>query len=217
MSLNYSTIREYTIFFDRVIEGYNSNYREPHIRITIYHCPNDGCNRHTVFAVGKENSDFDGLNSPIWPPYTCNYYPDYVPQYIQQDYQEACAVTNISPKASATLSRRCLQGMIRDFHEITKANLHQEIHALKGKLDDEVIDALLALKSVGNIGAHPKVDARLMVDVEPDEAAELISLIEYLIEDWYVAREKRKGLINRLKSIGDQKDIEKKPASKAAD
>ena len=34
-----------------------------------------------------------------------------IPQ-LMDDYEEACAIVNLSPKASATLSRRCLQGMI---------------------------------------------------------------------------------------------------------
>lgn len=42
-------------------------------------------------------------------------FPEYVPAAIRQDYEEACKIRNLSPKASATLSRRCLQGIIRDF------------------------------------------------------------------------------------------------------
>jgi hypothetical protein len=46
--------------------------------------------------------------------------PDYIPEQIKDDYYEACSILNLSPKASATLARRCLQGMIRDFWGITK-------------------------------------------------------------------------------------------------
>ena len=42
-------------------------------------------------------------------------FPDYIPQQIREDYVEASKIKELSPKASATLSRRCLQGMIRDF------------------------------------------------------------------------------------------------------
>ncbi|MEI8253036.1 MAG: hypothetical protein WCG25_04765 [bacterium] len=35
--------------------------------------------------------------------------PDYIPDPIKQDYYEACRIRDLSPKASATLSRRCLQ------------------------------------------------------------------------------------------------------------
>jgi hypothetical protein len=42
-------------------------------------------------------------------------FPDYVPAAILDDYRQACRIASFSPKASATLARRCLQGMIRDF------------------------------------------------------------------------------------------------------
>lgn len=41
--------------------------------------------------------------------------PEYIPEQIRQDYEEACLIAELSPKASATLSRRCIQSMIRDF------------------------------------------------------------------------------------------------------
>ncbi|MGE5494202.1 MAG: DUF4145 domain-containing protein [Burkholderiales bacterium] len=117
----------------------------------------------------------------------------------------------LSPKASATLSRRCLQGMIRDFWGISKSNLHQEIEALRGKIDDEVVDALLAVKSIGNIGAHPNNNSNvnIILDVEPDEASYLLDMIEYLIDDWYVSREKKKGLFAHLREAKDSKNKEK--------
>jgi len=39
--------------------------------------------------------------------------PSEVPPEIPPDYVEACNVLPISPKASAALSRRCLQNMLR--------------------------------------------------------------------------------------------------------
>jgi len=209
MSINNQTKREYSLHFCG-IRQYTTD--SPYFNLTIYKCPNDECKRHTIYIVGEDNTDLSGLGTFIWPPYTCNHYPEFVPKHIRQDYQEACAVKDISTKASATLSRRCLQGMIRDFFGIEdKKTLHKEILALKGKVDDDVLDALLALKSIGNIGAHPEIDVNLMVDVEPKEASELISFIEYLIEDWYVAREKRRGLLGRLSDIDAQKSLDKQP------
>ena len=46
--------------------------------------------------------------------------PEFIPEAIRQDYREACRIRDLSPKASATLARRCLQGMIRDFCAITR-------------------------------------------------------------------------------------------------
>ena len=40
---------------------------------------------------------------------------DYILEAILEDYKEACLIKDKSPKAAATLARRCLQGMIRIF------------------------------------------------------------------------------------------------------
>ena len=32
--------------------------------------------------------------------------PDYIPEVLRRDYGEACAIRNLSPKASATITRR---------------------------------------------------------------------------------------------------------------
>jgi len=195
-------MRQYSVFFDGVLKGH-SMYSDPHIKLALYKCPNNKCDRHTVHAFGTH--DLKGLQECIWPPYVYTNYPDFVPECVRQDYQEACAIKTLSPKASATLARRCLQGMIRDFHGITKNTLHEEIQALKGKENDDIIDALLALKSIGNIGAHPERDTSLIVDIEPDEANTLIEFIELLIDEWYIAREKRKELLARIPEISAEK------------
>jgi hypothetical protein len=78
--------------------------------------------------------------------------------------------------------------MIRDFWKISRPKLVQEINELKELIDTETWDAIDAVRSVGNIGAHMETDINLIVDVEPKEAQLLIGLIETLIEDWYVHR-----------------------------
>ena len=77
-----------------------------------------------------------------------------------------------SPKASATMSRWCcLQGMIRDFHQITRRTLKQEIDALEEIVDSEVLAAIDSVREIGNIGAHMESDVNLIVDVEPEEGS----------------------------------------------
>jgi hypothetical protein len=50
-----------------------------------------------------------------------------VPQKYAGDYGEACLVLSDSPKASAALSRRCLQLLLRDEAKVTHASLSAEI------------------------------------------------------------------------------------------
>lgn len=124
--------------------------------------------------------------------------PDYLPEPIVADYKEACLIAALSPKASATLSRRCLQGMIRDFWGISKPTLYQEIEAIKNKVDDLAWNAIDAVRKIGNIGAHMEKDINVIVDVEPDEAKLLIGLIETLVDDWYVARHQKQSRMQKL-------------------
>jgi hypothetical protein len=121
-------------------------------------------------------------------------FPDYIPEGLRNDYAEACSIAQLSPKAAATLCRRCLQGMIRDFWQVdTKSNrLWDEMKAIKDKVDPDTWGAIVALKDLGNIGAHMEMDVDTIVDVEPREAGLLIELIESLFEDWYIQREQRR-------------------------
>lgn len=143
--------------------------------------------------------------------------PDYVPEPIVADYKEASLIATLSPKASATLSRRCLQGMIRDSWGVKKNRLIDEIEAIQEKVDKLTWDAIDAVRNIGNIGAHMEKDINVIVDVEPNEAKLLIGLIETLIEEWYVARHDREARFSKLVATGKSKDEakKKKPADSA--
>jgi hypothetical protein len=90
--------------------------------------------------------------------------------------------------------------MIRDFCGISKSGLIDEIKELRDQLDasaapkgvtHETVDAIDAVRSVGNVGAHMEKDVDLIVEIEPGEAQMLIELIEMLFDEWYVERDKR--------------------------
>jgi hypothetical protein len=140
--------------------------------------------------------------------------PDFIPVALVNDYVEACLIRDLSPKASATLSRRCLQGMIRDFCGIAKGRLIEEIKELKARVAAgnapagvmaETVEAIDYVRSVGNIGAHMEKDINLVVDVDPDEAQTLIDLIELLFAEWYVARKKREDRLAAVKHVAGTK------------
>jgi hypothetical protein len=140
--------------------------------------------------------------------------PDYIPAPLREDYNEACAVRDLSPKASATLARRCLQGMIRDFCKVNKQTLDQEIKALRALVDagaaphgvtQESVDGIDHVRKIGNIGAHMEADVNLIVEIEPEEAQVLIELIETLFDEWYVAQYKRDQKFVNLKALADSK------------
>jgi len=126
----------------------------------------------------------------------------HVPLVVKQDYEEACLIKDLSPKASATLCRRALQGMIRDFWKVTKPTLHDELAAIKTQCETELFDAMMSLKSIGNIGAHPEKDISLIVDVDEGEPDALLELLRILDKDWYVARADRLTRLSTVKQLG---------------
>lgn len=142
--------------------------------------------------------------------------PDFIPKPLREDYNEACEIAVLSPKAAATLARRCLQGMIRDFCGIAKDTLDQEIKTLDKMILEgtaphsvsvESVQAIDQVRRIGNIGAHMEKDINLIIPVEFDEAQALISLLELLFDEWYVARESRGKRLTRIAEIAAEKRL----------
>ena len=139
-------------------------------------------------------------------------YPDYIPVAIRKDYKEACLIKESSPKASATLARRCLQGMIRDFWGVKGATLAKEIHSIEGKIDPITLQEIDSVRKIGNIGAHMEEDVNLIIDIEPEEVDLLIKLIENLLDEWYVTRHERQARAKKLENIVKEKTQQKQNA-----
>ena len=104
--------------------------------------------------------------------------------------------------------------MIRDFCKIVKGTLFKEIEELRSQLDrgeaprgvnHESVDAIDAVRSVGNIGAHMEKDVDMIIDIEPGEAQMLIDLIEMLLNDWYVESHKRSQRLAEITALSVMK------------
>ena len=160
-------------------------------------CPNPDCRQISISSdVWEFNSTtrevMERLHSwQLIPESNAKPFPDYIPLALRNDYQESCLIRDKSPKASATLSRRCLQGMIRDFWGIKKGRLYDEIAEIESKVDINTWQAIDSVRHVGNIGAHMEKDVNLIIDVDEEEASLLIWLIETLFEEWYIKRHDR--------------------------
>lgn len=176
-------------------------------------CPNIECKKLKLVGQLTGPTQSGGRATRIvqeWkllPESEAKVLPDYIPEPITEDYYEACRIRDLSPKASATLARRCLQGMIRDFYGISRSTLFDEIKELETKVEQDVWESIDAVREVGNIGAHMKKDINVIVDVEPEEAQLLISLIEQLIDEWYISRDARQKRAESLKNLATSKKI----------
>jgi len=175
--------------------------------INLRRCPS--CTNVSIEATGIYN--LKGIHIPLYPTTLAKQFPDYIPKAIKEDYEEAYAILSLSPKASATLSRRCLQGMIRDFWKVNvkSGKLFDEINSIKDKIPPAQWNAIDSLRSLGNIGAHMEKDVNEIVDIDDGEAEKLIKLIELLIEKWYISRHDEEELLNTIINIKNEKLINK--------
>lgn len=176
-------------------------------------CPNKDCREFTYLSkvstaelVAGYYRAVEGIESWLNRPNGIfKQFPDYVPKPILADYKEAVLIKDLSPKASATLSRRCLQGMIRDVWNVKPARLVDEIRAIEGQIETNMWKAIDAIRNIGNIGAHMEKDINVIVDVDPGEAEMLIGLLELLIQEWYVEKHERQLRIDAITALAAEK------------
>jgi len=136
--------------------------------------------------------------------------PIEVPPEFAEDYTEACLVLPDSPKASAALSRRCLQHILREKAGVKQSNLSDEIQEI---LDSQTLPSYIAeivdsIRVVGNFAAHTtkSKNTGVIIDVEEGEAELNLDVIEALYDFYFVQPEliakKRAALNQKLQDAG---------------
>jgi len=187
--------------------------------ISSYSCPS--CKRMNLFLVNAEAADYAQYGGgyvkgristvavrpkgSLRPP--C---PLDVPSSIAEDYNEACIVLPDSSKASAALSRRCLQNILRQAAKVKPSNLDNEIQQVldSGQLPTHLSQVIDAVRQIGNFAAHPLKSQSTgeIVPVEPEEAAWNLDVIEALFDFYYVQpaiiSKKRTALNAKLQDAG---------------
>ena len=131
-----------------------------------------------------------------------------VPEAVFHDYDQACRLLKASPCASATYSRRCLQGMVRKKFKLKPGKFQNEIKTLasmNGTIRQEVIDALESVRKIGKFRAMPEDDVKVLVGVNYDEARQTLEVIEALLFDWFLAPADREKRAEALKAIIESK------------
>jgi hypothetical protein len=200
--------------------NHGSKYGYQAVQTHAFVCPNPECKEYALTVTLHDHRvvspggyvDLDAKQTwRLRPAADVRVFPDYIPRAILDDYREACLIRDASPKASATLARRALQGMLRDFWSVKAGRLVDEIEAVRDRVDPLTWDAIDAVRKIGNIGAHMEKDINVIVDVDPQEAKLLIGLIETLLQDWYVTKHERQQRLAGIVSIANTKKGGKKP------
>lgn len=184
-----------------------------HYSISTMHCPNPKCEKMIIDLTCTDRIYFEGCSiykeenhrKTIYPFTTNrNFNRQGIGDIFWNDYEEACNTLAVSPKASAALSRRCLQNILREKGGIKRGNLSDEIQQVidKGSLPSLLADSIDAIRNIGNFAAHPIKDKSTgeIVDVEPGEAKWLLDVLENLMYFYFIQPQKnaeRKKLLNQ--------------------
>jgi hypothetical protein len=132
--------------------------------------------------------------------------PSDVPKGLAEDYNEACLVLVDSAKASAALSRRCLQIILREHGKVKPQDLNGEIDEVLAskQLPSYIANDIDAIRHVGNFAAHPikSTNTGAVVPVEMGEAEWLLDVLQQLFDHYFVgpaeATKKRDALNAKL-------------------
>ena len=133
-----------------------------------------------------------------------------IPEHLANDYAEACLTLPDSPKASAALSRRCLQTILREKAGVKRSDLVNEIQQVldSGKLPSHIVESLDGIRNIGNFAAHPIKSTATgeIIEVEPGEAEWNLDTLESLFDFYFTqpaaTKRKRDALNAKLKAAG---------------
>lgn len=187
------------IGMDRFSSGFEANFQQcPSCGRAIIDLVNGKANRPGNQARFLMSNTTTRLIHPRTPDRPV---PSEVPPGIASDYREAALVLADSPKASAALSRRCLQAVLRA-RKYKGRNLEAEIaRALEARvLPTTVAQSLDAVRQIGNFAAHPSKSEHPteITDVEPNEAEWCLDVLDMLFDAYWVQEAAAKSKIDAL-------------------
>ena len=165
-------------------------------------------NGHEFAGVDTEEENF--TETRIWPVNARRSCPEEVPDDLRRDFLEASVVCGISPQASAALSRRCLQHLLREYAKVKETDLSKEIREVIGRhiLPSDLEQQLDAVRNIGNFAAHAQKDRATgeILPVEPHEAEWNLDVLEELFDFYFVRpgriRLKAEKLNQKLSAAG---------------
>lgn len=185
------------------------------------YCPNPACKKIIIFlccGTVKIISPVGGFIPDIVYKYIMVYpkgisrepLPPEVPKEFAEDYSESCLVLSDSAKASAALSRRCLQSLLREVAKVKPGDLSMEIQEVinSGKLPSYISELIDAVRNIGNFAAHPvkSKSSGEILPVEPGEAELNLDVLEALFDFYFVQpaliQKKKDALNQKLKDAG---------------
>jgi hypothetical protein len=160
-------------------------------------CPH--CGQAVIFLqsgmLGRNNQGGKFINGVrdrflVWPMSSLRPCPSEVPTDVATDFKEASSVLSISPQASAALTRRTLQQILRDYGHTKSKDLFDQIQEVidAGQVSSALADQLNAVRVIGNFAAHPLKSqvTGAILPVEPNEAEWNLDVLEDVFDHYFV-------------------------------
>lgn len=217
--LNFLGIVKFNMKCPHCLQGFHAQWAEPsnlgrdtEYSFTAKECICPTCNKNIILFC-KKNRLTHQENWSFMYPKAISRSPipiEVEDEELKDRYNQACLVLADSSMASAALSRRCLQHILREKAGATGNDLSKEIDAViaTGKLPSDLEKNLDAVRHIGNFAAHPMKGTNTgeIIDVEPGEAEWNLEVVEQLMDFYYVvparSLQKRIDLNAKLREAG---------------
>lgn len=191
--------------------GPYSQVRHNNLLVEYFNCPDNSCENVDVKVSGTENF-FTGRELWFNPLSNAKVYPD-IDEDINKYYQEAHVVLQFSPRASAALSRACLESILLTHYKISSRTLFDKINDFKKQVNDmtirityDFVEALDGIRIAGNAGVHEE----LKTEISNDEALKVITVLEMFLDEIYIHEKSRKESLKQVTDIGNRISANKK-------
>ena len=170
-------------------------------------CPH--CNQFSIHLIAVKHASLGPQGGPLMPPPPIvldvrvwprgsnrKPLPPEAAKY-QDEYDEAARVLSDSAKASAALTRRLLQKILRDEAKTNADKLASQIDEVlkRAELPEETAQLIDVIRNIGNFAAHPD---EIILDVTAQEAELSLDTLERVIDFYVVAPVKRQAAIDAL-------------------
>ena len=157
-------------------------------------CP--GCKNHLLkFTRGIDNNrNEEGFLIPFGQ--TREPLSNLIPKEYSELYNESSAVLNHSPRASAALSRTCLELLLTKYGKAKQKNLFDKIeHVINlNTLSSETNDLLNVIRKMGNVAVHSKISEHPgeIIKVEFEDAEWCLDILDLLFDNFIIKSDKNK-------------------------
>lgn len=218
------TITEEDYVFENINVYNKPNFKTLGFDLEIIYCPNPICrkihiNQHiektsftppsgggAIYFPGRTTKESQIIN--VIPVSGMIFLPDFLPKDIKRDIEEANLIKNFSQRASASLLRRALQSMIRDFwkDKLIVSEISREIEQLKDLVSDtSLYNALHSLKNIAAFAGHPEKDITSIIEITKEELDQMFYVIIILVKEWYINKNERDKSLKLLNKTATQK------------